>query len=76
MAGAAYDKLDDGTFAGRVRACPGVVAFDPTLTGCQRLLRSTFEDWLVLGLKLGHDIPVLAGIDLNAEPAREPLDAV
>ncbi len=76
MAGAAYDKLDDGTFAGRVRACRGVVAFDPTLTGCQRLLRSTFEDWLVLGLKLGHDIPVLAGIDLNAEPVREPLDAV
>ena len=76
MAGAAYDKLDDGTFAGRVRACRGVVAFDPTLTGCQRRLRSTFEDWLVLGLKLGHDIPLLAGIDLNAEPVREPLDAV
>ena len=76
MASAAYDKLDDGTFAGRVRACRGVVAFDPTLTGCQRLLRSTFEDWLVLGLKLGHDIPVLAGIDLNAKPVREPLDTV
>ena len=29
----------------------------------------------MLGLKLGHDIPVLAGIDLNAEPVREPLDA-
>lgn len=76
MASAAYDKLHDGTFAGRVRSCRRVVAFDPTLSGCQRLLHSTFEDWLALGLKLGHDIPVLAGIDLNAKPVREPLDTV
>ena len=76
MAGAVYDKLEDGSFAGRVPACRGVVAFDTNLTGCQILLRSTFEDWLVLGLKLGHEIPVLSGIDLNADPVREPLDAV
>lgn len=76
MAGAVYDKLDDGGFAGRLPACRGVVAFNANLTGCQTLLRSTFEEWLVLGLKLGHEIPVLSGIDLNAEPVREPLDAV
>ena len=76
MAGAVYDKLEDGSFAGRVPKCRGVVAFDATLVGCQNLLRSTFEDWLFLGLKLGHEIPVLSGIDLNGEPVREPLDAV
>ena len=76
MAGAVYDKLDDGGFSGRVPACRGVLAFGDTLTGCQSALRSTFEDWLFLGLKLGHEIPVLSGIDLNAEPVREPLDAV
>ena len=76
MAGAVYDKLDDGGFAGRVPACRGVVAFGATLTDCQSLLRSTFEDWLFLGLKLGHEIPVLSGIDLNAEPVRAPLDTV
>ena len=76
MAEAVYDKLDDGSFAGRVPPCRGVVALGSTLTECQRLLRSTFEDWLFLGLKLGHAVPVLSGIDLNAEPVREPLDAV
>ena len=76
MAAAIYDKLDDGGFAGRVPECRGVVAFDANLTGCQTLLRSTLEDWLVLGLKLGHEIPVLSGIDLNADPVREPLDTL
>ena len=50
MAAAVYDKLDDGSFAGRIRNCRGVVAFGATLVGCQHLLRSTFEDWLFLGL--------------------------
>ena len=76
MAEAVYDKLEDGSFAGRVPNCRGVVAFDATLVGCQHLLRSAFEDWLVLGLKLGHQIPVLSGIDLSGEPVRDPLDAV
>lgn len=76
LATAAYDKLDDGTFAGRISVCPGVVAFAPTLTAVQEELRSTLEDWLLLGLKLGHDLPVIAGIDLNQAPRREPLEAV
>ena len=28
-------------------------------------LRSTLEDWILVGLRLGHKLPVLAGIDLN-----------
>jgi hypothetical protein len=27
LAEAVYDKLEDGTFAGRIPVCPGVVAF-------------------------------------------------
>ena len=76
LAEATYDKLDDGSFAGRIPPCKGVVAFGVSLVECQHLLRSILEDWLFLGLKLGHPIPVLSGIDLNEEPTREPLDAV
>ena len=47
---AVYDKLDDGTFAGRIPPCKGVLAFGATLRECERLLRSTLEDWLLLGL--------------------------
>ena len=53
-----------------------VVAFGDTLMECQRLLQSTLEDWLLLGLRMGHDLPVLAGLSLNGALAREPLDAV
>ncbi|MFQ5594446.1 MAG: type II toxin-antitoxin system HicB family antitoxin [Anaerolineae bacterium] len=76
MAHAAYDKLEDGTFAGRIPQCRGVVAFGATLRECEEELRSTLEDWILLGLKLGHPLPVIAGIDLNREPAYESMGAV
>ena len=59
-----------------IPSCPGVVAFGPTLRECEDTLRATLEDWILVGLKLGHPLPVLAGIDLNGEPGREPVDAL
>ena len=65
MAAATYDKLDDGSFAGRIPTCVGVVAFGASLRACEQELHSTLEDWLLLGFKLGHSLPVIDGIDLN-----------
>jgi predicted RNase H-like HicB family nuclease len=62
---AAYEKLEDGSYAGEIPKLPGVVAFGGTLRECERELRSTVEDWVLVGLKLGHPLPKLAGIDLN-----------
>ncbi len=76
MAGAVYDKLEDGSYSGRIAACKGVVAFGSTLRQCQDELRSTLEDWILLGLKLRHPLPVISDIDLNAEPAHESLGAL
>ena len=76
MAQAEYDKLEDGSFSGRIPACQGVVAFGATLRQCQDELRSTLEDWIFVGLKLGHFLPVIAGIDLNKEPTRESVDTL
>jgi predicted RNase H-like HicB family nuclease len=76
LAHAVYDKLDDGTFAGRIPLCKGVVAFGTTLHDCEDELHSTLEDWLLVGLKLGHPLPVIAGINLNKEPQREPVETV
>jgi hypothetical protein len=73
---AIYDRLDDGGYAGRIPACLGVVALAPSLRQCERELRSTLEDWVLLGIKLDHWLPVLGGIDLNQEPAREPVNAL
>jgi predicted RNase H-like HicB family nuclease len=74
MAQAVYDKLEDGTFAGRIPSCKGVVAFGTTLRECEDTLRSTLEDWILVGIKLGHTLPVIEGVDLNKEPTREPVD--
>ena len=76
MARAVYDKLEDGTFSGRIPQCKGVVAFGKTLRKCEDDLRSTLEDWILVGLKLGHPLPVVAGIDLNKEPEHESISAV
>lgn len=76
MAHALYDKLDDGTFAGRIPICKGVIAFGNSLRECENELRSTLEDWVLLGLKLGHSLPVIGEIDLNREPTSEPMDSV
>jgi predicted RNase H-like HicB family nuclease len=73
---AEYDKLEDNSFAGRIVSCKGVVAFGPTLKECEGELRSTLEEWILLGLKLGHSLPVVDGIDLNKEPEYEPMEAV
>lgn len=55
---ALYDKLEDSTYAGRIPSCTGIVAFGKTLRECEDELHSTLEDWILLGLKLGHPLPV------------------
>lgn len=76
MRDAVYDKLEDATFSGRIPSCPGVLSFASTLKECEEELRSTLEDWVLVGLKLRHHLPVIGNIDLNKEPVREPVDTL
>lgn len=69
MEHASYDKLEDGTYAGVIPQCQGVVAFSETLRGCEGELQSVLEDWILLGLKFSHRLPVIDGIDLNRDPS-------
>jgi predicted RNase H-like HicB family nuclease len=73
---ATYEKLEDESYAGRIPACPGVVAFGSSLRLCEEELQSTLEDWVLVGLKKGHELPIIEGIDLNKEISREPLEAM
>ena len=76
MAQAQFEKLNDGSFAGRIPKCTGVVGFGVTRKACEEELRSALEDWILVGLKLGHTLPALEGIDLNRSPAHEPVDTL
>ena len=62
---AIYDKLEDNSFVGKIPVCQGVIAFGSTLKDCQNELRSTLEDWILVGLKLRHPLPIIDNIDLN-----------
>lgn len=76
MQRASYDKLEGGAYSGVVPGCRGVIAFSDTLRGCEAELQSVLEDWILTGLKLGHPLPIIDGIDLNREltvVAPEPL---
>lgn len=55
---AEYDKLEDGSFSGRISVCKGVITFGKTLRNCENELQSVLEDWILVGLKLGHKLPV------------------
>lgn len=76
MSRAEYDKLEDNSYAGRIPPCKGVIAFGSNLRECEEELRSVLEDWILVGLKLNHPLPVIAEIDLNKEPSDESLVAL
>lgn len=65
---AEYDKLEDATYVGRIPVCTGVIAFAASLNECKHDLQAALEEWLLLGLKLHHLLPVIEGIDLNLIP--------
>jgi len=62
---AVYDKLEDGTFFGKIPECPGVLAFGKTLFECQIELRSVLEGWLIVKIRYGDILPVIDSFDIN-----------
>ena len=73
---AVYDKLEDGSYAGRIPECKGVIAFGSSLRECADELRSTLEDWILLGLKLNHHLPVVGKINLNKILQNDSFDSM
>jgi predicted RNase H-like HicB family nuclease len=68
MRRATYEILpDDGTFYGEIPGFQGVYANANTLEACREQLQEVLEGWIVLGLRLGHVLPVVDGIELVVE---------
>jgi predicted RNase H-like HicB family nuclease len=67
MRRASYEILDDGSFYGEIPGFQGVFADAETLEDCREQLREVLEGWIVLGLRLGHALPVIDGLSLAME---------
>jgi predicted RNase H-like HicB family nuclease len=65
MSRAVYDKLEDGSFSGKIPKCPGVIAFGATLYQCEQDLKSSLEGWLIVKIRYGDKLPVIDSINLN-----------
>lgn len=75
MRQAKYELLENRSYYGSIRACRGCWAEAATLEDCREELQSTLEDWLLLGLQMGHTLPVIAGINLNRPKSRAASNA-
>lgn len=62
-----YELLEDGTFYGEIAECSGVYANAETLENCRELLQEVLEGWIILGLQLQHQLPVIEDINLNLQ---------
>ena len=63
MSGATYEILPDSSCYGEIRECKGVYANVPTLEGCRTELQEVLEGWIIVGLRLGHKLPEVDGVD-------------
>lgn len=68
MSHAEIRRLEDGTFGGEIRACPGTIAFGKTEEDCRTELRFALEDWIIAGIRRGDDFPEIDGVTLNPAP--------
>lgn len=61
---AKYEIIEDHTYYGEIPGLQGVWANADSLDACRQELQSGLEDWLTLGLRMGHELPIVAGINL------------
>lgn len=59
--------LCDGTYFAEIPGFQGAWANADTAEECRLEMKEVLEDWILLGIKLGHEIPVVGSIDLNAK---------
>lgn len=64
---AVYEELDDNSFSGEIPKCPGTIAFGQTLEECHQELEVALQDWILSALRHGDELPVINGVDLNAQ---------
>ena len=62
---ATYELLEDGSFYGEIPSCKGVWSNTDNLEACREELQDSLEEWIILGLRLGHSLPIVDNINVN-----------
>ncbi len=60
-----YERTETGRYFATIPGFPGLWAEGRTVELARRELISTLEDWLLLAIRCGDEVPVVGGIDLN-----------
>ena len=66
---ARYTQLDDGSYCAEVRGLRGVIATGRTLERCRAALQEVVEEWILVRVARGLDIPALGGLKIRVRKA-------
>ena len=66
---ARYTQLEDGSYCAEVRGLKGVVAIGDTLEACRTSLQEVVEEWILVRVSRGLDVPSLGGVKIRIRKA-------
>jgi predicted RNase H-like HicB family nuclease len=69
LRGARYDKLDDGTYYGKIPRLRGVLATADTLEECRDHLGEVVEEWVLVRGAKGLSVPAIGKIEVKVKKA-------
>lgn len=61
---AVYEQFEDGAYFGSIPGFQGVVANEASLEATRNELQDVLEGWILLGISLHHELPVVDGHQL------------
>ena len=70
-----YELMESGRYFGEIPSCQGCWGEGSTLEECREDLEGALQDWIVVGLRFGHGLPLIAGIDINPRPEMDYAEA-
>ena len=66
---ARYTHLEDSSYCAEVRGLRGVIATGDTLKACRTTLQEVVEEWILVRVSRGLDVPVLGRVRIRVRKA-------
>lgn len=66
---ARYTPLEDGSYCAEVRGLRGVIATGDTLEACRTTLQDVVEEWVLVRVSRGLDVPALGRVKIRVRKA-------